>query len=314
MRKRGWFTPEPEAMEASLFELAQIQIRDPFVLPVEAEQSYYLFGTTDPAPWGRTGRGFDAYRSTDLQRWVGPFPAFRPDANFWGTHHFWAPEVHLHDGRYYLFASFKADGVPRGTQILVADRPEGPYRPHSDGPVTPAAWECLDGTLYIADDGQPWMVFCHEWIQITDGTLCAIRLRRDFGASEGETVVLFKGSEAPWSEGLPEAPDRRVTDGPFLHRTAAGGLIMLWSTIGAEGYTMGYAESESGDILGPWKQHPEPLFRRDGGHGMIFRTFRGDLLLALHHPNETPLERAKFLLLNESPDGRLELAPNDTLR
>ena len=29
-----------------------------------------------------------------------------------------------------------------------------PFVPLSDGPVTPADWECLDGTLYAAADGR----------------------------------------------------------------------------------------------------------------------------------------------------------------
>ncbi len=32
------------------------------------------------------------------------------------------------EGRYFLFANFAKDGRQRGTQILVADKPEGPYR------------------------------------------------------------------------------------------------------------------------------------------------------------------------------------------
>ena len=35
------------------------------------------------------------------------------------------------------------------TQILRAEKPEGPYVLHSDGPVTPHDWECLDGTFYV---------------------------------------------------------------------------------------------------------------------------------------------------------------------
>ena len=53
-----------------------------------------------------------------------------------------------------MFASFKAAGVCRGTQILVADHPKGPFVPHSDGPVTPRDWECLDGTLYVDPGGK----------------------------------------------------------------------------------------------------------------------------------------------------------------
>src|SRR5690554_4562248 len=110
-----------------------IQIRDPFVLPMKSEGQYYLFGSTDKDIWKSKATGFDVYRSRDLEAWEGPYPAFRPPAGFWSDRNYWAPEVHEYRGRYYMFATFKAEGVCRGTQILVADRPEGPYQPHSDG-------------------------------------------------------------------------------------------------------------------------------------------------------------------------------------
>lgn len=154
----------------------QIQMRDPFVLKQESEGCYYLYGSTDPDIWKGKAIGFDVYTSRDLADWEGPFPAFRPDPDFWSDTNYWAPEVHAYQGKYYMFATFKAEGVCRGTQILVADRPLGPFRPHSDGPVTPRDWECLDGTLYVDADGTPWIVFCHEWVQVKNGTVCALRL------------------------------------------------------------------------------------------------------------------------------------------
>lgn len=36
-----------------------IQLRDPFVLPVERTGTCCLFGTTDPDPWQGPGAGFD---------------------------------------------------------------------------------------------------------------------------------------------------------------------------------------------------------------------------------------------------------------
>ena len=116
---------------------ADIQLRDPFVLPVEEERTYYLFGSTDADIWRGPGTGFDCYRSSDLTTWEGPYPAFRPGPDFWARTNFWAPEVHRYRGRYYMLATFKADGVRRGTQVLVADAPTGPFEPHSDGPLTP---------------------------------------------------------------------------------------------------------------------------------------------------------------------------------
>ncbi|MDQ0115543.1 GH43 family beta-xylosidase [Paenibacillus harenae] len=287
----------------------QIQIRDPFVLAVKADKKYYLYGTTDKNVWEGKATGFDVYASTDLDRWEGPFPAFRPEEGFWADRHYWAPEVYLYDGKYYMFASFKAESKRRGTQILVSDDPVGPFRPHSDGPVTPGDWECLDGTLHVDEAGQPWMVFCHEWLQVQDGEMCAIPLAKDLKSAAGEPVLLFHASDAPWAVGSEDASNGKknfVTDGPFLHSAANGDLLMLWSSHGANGYAIGIARSDSGDIRGPWVQDREPLFGQDGGHGMLFTTFEGELRLAIHRPNNTPNERPLFLPIAEEK-GRLSI-------
>ncbi len=105
-----------------------IQIRDPFILPVPEEGLYYLFGTTSKRPFAiepDAWDGFDGYRSRDLQEWEGPFPAFRPAPGFWATTQFWAPEVHRYQGRYqrrtgnreHLVAELlKAERVARGVR------------------------------------------------------------------------------------------------------------------------------------------------------------------------------------------------------
>lgn len=279
-------------------ELNEIQIRDPFVLPVRDEGFYYLYGTTDANAWEGPGGGFDCYRSPNLLWWDGPFKAFRPPQGFWGTTNFWAPEVHARAGRFFMFASFYAPGVRRrGTQVLVANSPLGPFVPHSDGPVTPPEWECLDGTLYVDREKNPWMIFCHEWVQAKDGRVCAVRLSKDLSRAEGEPAVLFTASDAPWTAEI--KPGSRVTDGPFVFKAYCGELLLLWASAGRNGYTQGVATSASGDILGPWVQEETPLFDGDGGHGMLFRTFEGELTLTLHCPNESPRERALFIPMRE---------------
>ena len=95
------------------------------------------------------------------------------------------PEVYAHQGAFYMFASFKHPSVCRGTAILRAESPLGPFRPHSAGCVTPKDWECLDGTLCISREGKPFMVFCHEWVQAGGGEVCAIALTDDLSAPAG---------------------------------------------------------------------------------------------------------------------------------
>jgi len=286
-----------------------IQVRDPFILPDETEGLYYLFGTTDPNCWKGPGQGFNCFQSRDLREWTGPIPAFRPPKGFWGTTQFWAPEVHRFNGRFYLFASFKADQRYRGTQVLASEAAAGPYVPLTDGPITPPDWECLDGTFHVDRQGNPWVVFCHEWVQVHNGAIYALQLSPDLKRAAGRPVFLFNASEAPWvlrpewpNEESPHRFPTYVTDGPFLHRVATGALLMLWSSFGKTGYAMGIARSETGEVTGPWRQAAEPLWAKDGGHGMVFRAFDGRLFLTLHAPNETPHERPLFVEIEECAD------------
>lgn len=183
-------------------------------------------------------------------------------------------------------------------------RPLGPFVPISEAPVTPAAWECLDGTLYTDQEGSPHLVFCHEWVQVNDGEVCVLPLSEDLREAIGSPRLLFRGSDAVWTASLERRDDSllvdaRVTDGPFLHRGKEGDLFMLWSSKGECGYAMGYAKSASGTIDGPWVQRREALITADGGHGMIFTTFSKQLMLTYHAPNNTPDERPVFIPIEE---------------
>lgn len=286
----------------------EIQIRDPFIFTCPEERNYYLFGTTDRNPWNSRGSGFDAYISRDLENFQGPFRVFSGSPDFWGTHDFWAPELHFYKNRYYLFASFTSETQRRGTQILVSDSILGPFHPLINRAVTPESWECLDGTFHVDESGNPWIVFCHEWVQVNDGAVYTAPLTEDLCALKGEPHLLFTASRAPWTRSLERRDgsgirDARVTDGPFLHRQKDGQLVMLWSSLAEQGYAMGCALSESGDIRGPWRLNSTPLVEGDGGHGMAFRDFSGNLFITFHSPNKTPLERFMYYPAEESPDG-----------
>ena len=284
-----------------------IHMRDPFVMPIKEEKLYYLYVTRGEEAWTHSATGIDYYTSANLDDWDGPFPAFRPPSGFWADRNFWAPEVHFHNGRYYMFITFKAEGICRGTQILAADSPKGPFLPISEGPITPRDWECLDGTLFVDASEQAWMVFCHEWVQVGDGKICTVRLSDDLTRAIDEPQLLFTASEAAWPQEVnSKGRIGYVTDGPWIHRLASGELLMLWSSLGDGGYSVGIAKSLSGDILGPWEQVSEPLYNGDGGHCMTFQSFDGQMFLAYHRPNPNPNERPYFVLLRES-DSLLEI-------
>ena len=278
---------------------ADIHVRDPFVLPHQGK--YYLYGTRGAHTWDREHSGFDVYVGTDLENWEAPRSVFEYFDGFYGQYNFWAPEVHIRQGRFYLFASFKSDTMRRGTAILSADSPTGPFVPLSEGPVTPKDWECLDGTFYADQQGKPWIVFCHEWVQTGDGEVCAMPLTDDLKKPAGKPVVLFKASACPYAASVRPVNGQPglVTDGPFLHRTGAGKLECLWATCTAGGYMQCAALSDNGEIDGQFTQLA-PLFDKDGGHGMVFEGLNGKTYLTLHSPNQTPFERPKFIEMQES--------------
>lgn len=100
----------------------------------------------------------------------------------------------------------------------------------------------------------------------------------------GEGRILFRASDSPWSREKIDGKERpnRVTDGPYLFRTATGRLGMIWTSWIYDVYTQGVAYSESGTLEGPWIQEKEPITPPDFGHGMLFRTFDGRLLMSVH--------------------------------
>jgi len=271
-------------------KLHEIHIRDPFVLVWQGR--YYMYGTRGLEAWNTKCTGLDVFVSDDLENWSEPHVVFHRPTNFWADRDFWAPEVHEYNGAFYMLVSFKSENERRGTQILVADTPLGPFRLHSDGPVTPRDWDCLDGTLYVDENQCPHMVFCHEWTQIRDGAMYAVPLFGDLSRAVGEPILLSNASEPKWATGT---NGNYITDGPFLLRASDGTLSMLWSSIADGAYVQAVAYSESGEIIGPWKHREHPIFDNDGGHGMIFTTLEGESKLIFHSPNKTSLERPKIL-------------------
>lgn len=271
-----------------------INIRDPYIMIYG--DTYYMYGTRGETAFKKEAFGFDVYKSKDLENWEGPIEIFHRPENFFSKKSYWAPEVYNVNGRFYMFATFESMEKGLGTVCLVSDSPEGPFSMWSDGYITPGSDRCLDGTLIYGKDDKPYMIYCHEWKQIHDGTVCIIPLSDDLKERIGEPRVLFKASSAkPFVKRF--LFRNYITDGPFLIRTEDGRLHMLWSTNGKTGYVEAMAHSDNDDITGNWTIDQDLLYDHDGGHGMIFRDLKGTYHLVLHYPNTFEKEHPRFIPL-----------------
>ncbi|MBQ9362651.1 MAG: family 43 glycosylhydrolase [Bacteroidaceae bacterium] len=264
-----------------------IRLSDPFVLADKATKTYYM-----------TGTGGMMWKSKNLRTWSGPYMVTKTDPNSWMGPRpmIWAAEIHPYNGKYYYFATFTNRAVQidtvannvidrRASHVLVSDKPDGPYVPMSDPTYLSADKPTLDGTFWVDKDGKPYMVYCYEWLQNLNGTIEKIELKPDLSGTVGEGKVLFRASDSPWSrEKGANGEDRpnKVTDGPFLFTTSTGRLGMLWTSWVYDKYTQGVAYSESGTLDGPWTQEPTPITPPNYGHGMLFKDFKGNLLMAVH--------------------------------
>lgn len=274
-------------------DIDSMRMSDPFILADPNSKMYYM-----------TGTGGMLWKSSDLKMWQGPFRVTEIDTNSWmgSRPMIWAAELHYYKGYYYYLATFtnpkiiieripeRYDIPRRASHILVSESPEGPYKPAGNNIYTPENMATLDGTLWV-EDGVPYFIYCHEWLQIVDGTIDAVKLSSDLGKAKGKPFTLFRASEGPWSREMLSIGELtygrklggQVTDGCFLFKTKPGNLGMLWSSWGDKRYAQGVAYSASGKLKGPWIHEPRPLNDDNSGHGMMFRTFDGKLLMCLHN-------------------------------
>jgi GH43 family beta-xylosidase len=292
-----------------------IQIRDPYIVAYQPEGVYLMVARSD-APATERPQGVQIYRSKDLVHWTPPCRVLTLDT-IADVAEVWAPEMHQYNGKYYIFVTLglrrslpAGEGTTdstlpmRGVYVFVAESPYGPFLPLKSTSHTPENWSTLDGTLYV-EDGIPYMVFCHEWTQIVNGTIESMPLKEDLSDATGPPKTLFCGSDAPEADKDPNA--RHVTDGCFLYRSQESKkLYMMWSTlIPGKDYCVVLAESASGKLVGPWRTQ-RLLYTHDGGHSMFFQGLDGDLRMSLHQPNNEPNERLRLFKVVER-NGKLDI-------
>lgn len=280
-----------DVYEERIITVDGITLRDPCVLLHDGV--YYMYGT-----WWQCFKNTTGNLESGWER--------MPNAVVWpeeAINDYWAPEVHEYKGKFYMFTTYRSSkNDQRGSVIFRADSPEGPFVQITDGHITPSDRNCIDATLYVDKDGQPWMVFVLEWVDYGMGGMACAKLSDDLTHLISEPVELFDADAPAWTSHC-------ITDGPWLYTCEDGTLLMIWSNFTDSGvYSVGIARSTTGLITGPWTQDDEVLFpvthhrKYDGGHGMLFYDIDGNMWMSIHSPNSKVGDRSEtpvFIPLRE---------------
>jgi beta-xylosidase len=264
-----------------------LRMGDPFVLRHAA--TYYLFGTTDPDD------GFRCFTSPDLVMWTPAGFAYRSTPASWPTPPFWAPEVCLHKGRFYMTYSARDKTSGRLlTALAVSDQPEGPYE-DCFAPWFDLGYSAIDSHIFV-DDGAAYLFFSKNGEQdgYSFGLIYGAMLHPDLSKLRGEPVCLMEAKQ-DW-ETINYATNR-CNEGPFVFKHR-GQYYMTYSANHTfrPGYGIGYATAHH--PLGPWvKSEMNPIAGTDlgvgysgAGHNSIVASPDGEELFMVYHTHADPAD------------------------
>ena len=249
----------------------RLPLADPYVLTWKG--MYYAYGTTKE-------EGFRVAVSDDLAHWkmVKGFShdgfVFAKGDGF-GTCDFWAPEVHVYKGRFYLFYSANCCCC-----VAVADSPFGPFRNSKKEPlfVRPGG-QAIDNSLFVDEAGTPWMPFSDN------ERLAFVRLTPDLMSVVSNSWFLaFDQPKDDWQKGTEEGASVVCVGGKYA-------VLFSGDACQSQDYAVGVGVADK--MSGPWTRISGYRFlHRAGGltgtgHGSPFQLCDGSWRYVFH-AHETP--------------------------
>lgn len=197
--------------------------------PMVYNGKVYLY-TTHDEDFGANFEMYDwlLYTSDDMVNWTdcGSVASTRDFSWRSRENGAWALQVIERNGKFYMYCPLHGHGIG----VLVADRPEGPFKDPIGKPIVwqQEHWNDIDPTVFIDDDGQAYMYWGNP-------VLYAVKLNEDMTSYSGEIM------EFPHIEDYQE--------GPWFYKRNGHYYLAFASTCCPEG--IGYAMSDS--PLGPWE-------------------------------------------------------------
>ncbi|MBD5492788.1 MAG: family 43 glycosylhydrolase [Lachnospiraceae bacterium] len=164
-----------------------------------------------------------------------------------------------------MAATFGGSTRKKGIQILKAASAEGPFVPLTKYPVTPAEWNCLDGTFYHEKNGAVWLVFSHSVPEEPRGAICAAPLNTSMTKFTSKPNILFYMDTVSWAKPIPFAKAEFGVDGDAFFQT-----VHICSPPGTESFVCCFQVGATTDMLWELLLRQTVLLQDNG----FFRKFR----------------------------------------
>lgn len=247
-----------------------VRIHDPVM--IRERDTYYLFGT---------GRGISVYSSKDMRAWKKEPPVLE-DIPAWATRvvpnfqgRYWAPDISLHDGTYYLYYAVSAGGKITSA-IGVAtnrtlDRRSKEFQWIDHGMVVQSIpyrdlWNAIDPQLVLAADGTPWLAFGSFWAGLRLAKLAPDRLRladpQEWRSlAKRERSVLIDDAE----------PEPAAIEAPFIFRKDGWYYLFASWDHCCRGVNSDYKVivGRARDVTGPYVDASDERLDKGGGTLLI---------------------------------------------
>ncbi len=222
-------------------------IRDAFTAdpaPLVVGNTVYLYTTHDLAEGDVLYAMNDwlVYSSQDLRNWEAHGPVMSESDFSWAeaNNSAWAAEAIEKDGKFYLYAPVKHKEPDRGFAIGVgvSDSPTGPFVDARGSALITNSMttvgrdydQDIDPTVFIDDDGSPWLMWGHF-------TCFLVKLKPNMTELDGEIMTI-------------ELPD--FTEGPWLFKRGDIYYLAYASIDEIEGGNERIAYATAPAVTGPW--------------------------------------------------------------
>jgi GH43 family beta-xylosidase len=238
---------------------------DPFVL--RTGSGYVAYGTVPPEVAGTDsdgvvgGRQFRVLTSPDLQQWTEVGGALEPlDAGLGAD--YWAPEVAVHDGTYYLYYSVGRGDEGHHLRVATSSEPTGPFVDLGLD-LTPGEHFAIDPSPFRDEDGTWYLFYARDVLEGERvGTMLAVDRMVSMTELAGAATTILRPS-GDWQiyerarAMYGRTVDWHTLEGPAVLRHD-GRYYCFFSGGSWKNESYGVSWAEATHPLGPWTASPHP--------------------------------------------------------